>query len=47
MSQARQPDLEFIRNLLGYAGEVEVLEPASLRQTLKERAQSLLKHYQS
>lgn len=38
---------EFIRNLLGYAGEVEVLEPASLRQTLKERAQSLLKHYQS
>ena len=38
---------EFIRNLLGYAGEVEVIEPASLRQTLKERAQSLLKHYQS
>jgi predicted DNA-binding transcriptional regulator YafY len=38
---------EFIRNLLGYAGEVEVLEPASLRLTLKERGQALLKRYQS
>lgn len=38
---------EFIRNLLGYAGEVEVLEPASLRLTLKERGQALLNRYQS
>jgi predicted DNA-binding transcriptional regulator YafY len=38
---------EFIRSLLGYAGEVEVLEPESLRSTLKERAQALLKRYQS
>jgi predicted DNA-binding transcriptional regulator YafY len=38
---------EFIRNLLGYAGEVEVLEPASLRSTLKERGQALLNRYQS
>jgi predicted DNA-binding transcriptional regulator YafY len=38
---------EFIRSLLGYAGEVEVLEPESLRLTLKERAQALLKRYQS
>lgn len=38
---------EFIRNLLGYAGEVEVLEPTSLRKTLKERGQALLKRYQS
>jgi len=38
---------EFIRSLLGYAGEVEVIEPQSLRQTLKERAQALLKRYQS
>lgn len=38
---------EFIRNLLGYAGEVEVLEPTSLRSTLKERAQALLNRYQS
>jgi predicted DNA-binding transcriptional regulator YafY len=38
---------EFIRSLLGYAGEVEVIEPQSLRKTLKERAQALLKRYQS
>lgn len=38
---------EFIRNLLGYAGEVEVLEPTSLRSTLQERAQALLNRYQS
>lgn len=38
---------EFIRSVLGYAGEVEVLEPASLRLTLKERGQALLKRYQS
>lgn len=38
---------EFIRSLLGYAGEVEVIEPASLRLTLQERAQALLKLYQS
>jgi predicted DNA-binding transcriptional regulator YafY len=38
---------EFIRNLLGYAGEVEVLEPASLRSTLKERGQALLNRYQT
>ena len=38
---------EFIRSLLGYAGGVEVLEPESLRLTLEERAQALLKRYQS
>lgn len=38
---------EFIRNLLGYAGELEVLEPNSLRLTLKERGQALLNRYQS
>ncbi|MFM6964527.1 MAG: helix-turn-helix transcriptional regulator [Sphingomonadales bacterium] len=38
---------EFIRNLLGYAGELEVLEPKSLRLTLKERGQALLNRYQS
>lgn len=38
---------EFIRNLLGYAGEIEVLEPKSLRSTLKERGQALLHRYQS
>ena len=38
---------EFIRSLLGYAGEIEVLEPDNLRQTLKERAHSLLNRYQT
>jgi predicted DNA-binding transcriptional regulator YafY len=38
---------EFIRSLLGYAGEVEVIEPVSLRRTLQERAQALIKRYQS
>lgn len=38
---------EFIRNILGYAGEIEILEPNSLRSTLKERGQALLHRYQS
>ncbi len=38
---------EFIRGLLGYAGEVEVLEPESLRLTMQARAQALIKLYQS
>jgi len=37
---------EFIRNLLGYAGEVEVIEPPELRNIIKERAQALLHRYQ-
>jgi predicted DNA-binding transcriptional regulator YafY len=37
---------EFIRNLLGYAGEVEVVEPLALRNIMKERATALLKRYQ-
>ena len=37
---------EFIRNLLGYAGEVEVIEPLDLRKIMKERAKALLQRYQ-
>lgn len=37
---------EFIRNLLGYAGELEILEPKSLRQSMAERAKQLNKVYQ-
>ena len=37
---------EFIRNLLGYAGEVEVLQPNDLRETIEKRASALLKRYQ-
>ncbi|MEN9699161.1 MAG: hypothetical protein RLZZ301_359 [Bacteroidota bacterium] len=36
---------EFIRTLLGYAGEVEVIEPKHLRKTMQERAKSLLARY--
>jgi predicted DNA-binding transcriptional regulator YafY len=32
---------EFIRNLLGYAGELEILEPKSLRNSMAERAKQL------
>lgn len=38
---------EFIRNLLGYAGEIEVLEPLSLRSAMAERAKQLNGIYQS
>jgi predicted DNA-binding transcriptional regulator YafY len=38
---------EFIRNLLGYAGELEVLEPKSLRKSMAERAKQLNKRYHS
>ena len=38
---------EFIRNLLGYAGEIEVLEPLSLRKAMAERARQLNEVYQS
>ncbi|MFM6934731.1 MAG: helix-turn-helix transcriptional regulator [Flavobacteriales bacterium] len=38
---------EFIRNILSYAGEIEVLEPNSLRTSLAERAAQLNKIYQS
>jgi predicted DNA-binding transcriptional regulator YafY len=37
---------EFIRNLLGYAGEITVLEPSNLCTTLQERAKALLQRYQ-
>jgi predicted DNA-binding transcriptional regulator YafY len=36
---------EFIRNLLGYAGEIEVLEPNSLREAIRERALQLSNLY--
>jgi predicted DNA-binding transcriptional regulator YafY len=36
---------EFIRNLLGYAGEIEVLEPKSLRTSIRERALQLSNLY--
>lgn len=36
---------EFIRNLLGYAGEIEVLEPKSLRDVIRERANQLSQLY--
>ena len=36
---------EFIRNLLGYAGEIEVLEPKSLRDAVRERALQLSNLY--
>jgi predicted DNA-binding transcriptional regulator YafY len=36
---------ELIREILSYAGEIEVLEPASLRSTLIDRLQSLKKVY--
>jgi predicted DNA-binding transcriptional regulator YafY len=38
---------EFIRNLLGYAGELEVLEPKSLRKSMADRAKQLHRIYQS
>lgn len=38
---------EFIRSLLGYAGEVEVIEPSSLRKIITERANALLNRYQT
>jgi predicted DNA-binding transcriptional regulator YafY len=36
---------EFTRNLLGYAGEVEVLEPERLRNLISERARQLNRIY--
>lgn len=36
---------EFIRNLLGYAGEIEVIEPKSLRNVIRERANQLSQLY--
>jgi predicted DNA-binding transcriptional regulator YafY len=38
---------EFVRNLLGYAGELEVLEPKSLRKDMADRAKQLNKLYES
>jgi predicted DNA-binding transcriptional regulator YafY len=32
---------EFIRVILGYGGEIEILEPASLRKTISERVQNM------
>lgn len=36
---------ELIRTLLGYGGEVEVLEPESLRQQLLDRGRAIVSHY--
>jgi len=36
---------ELIRNLLSYGGEIEIVEPDSLRRELQERAQSILSKY--
>lgn len=36
---------EFIRALLGYAGEIEILEPQQLRNTFSERVEQLAKIY--
>ena len=36
---------EFIRNLLGFAGEINVLAPDSLRKEIRERAVAMYKNY--
>ena len=36
---------EFIMNILGFSGEIEVLEPVSLRQEIIERVNQLNKSY--
>ena len=36
---------EFIRALLGFAGEVEVLAPESLRNEIRQRAQVMFANY--
>lgn len=37
---------EFIRNLLGFAGEINVVAPDSLRKEMRERAEAMFKKYQ-
>ena len=36
---------EFIRDVMAYGSEIQVISPESLRSTLKERAQLLLSNY--
>jgi predicted DNA-binding transcriptional regulator YafY len=36
---------EFIRNLLGFAGEINVLAPDSLRKEMRERAEAMFMNY--
>jgi len=37
---------EFIRNLLGFAGEITVLAPESLRREIRDRVEAMYKNYQ-